>query len=37
MRYGLTLERSVEESWHFPGRTVLYALWLPRGGMGATR
>lgn len=28
-RYGLTLERSVASSWYYPGRTVLYALWLP--------
>jgi hypothetical protein len=37
MRYRLTLERSVEASWHFPGLTVLYALWLPQDALEAKR
>jgi len=28
-RYGLRLERSIAASWHCPGHTVLYVLWLP--------
>lgn len=31
-RYGLRLERSIAASWHCPGHTVLYVLWLPSQG-----
>lgn len=28
-QYDLTFTSSLSDSWHYPGRTVLFALWLP--------